>query len=273
MSNSELQTSTLSGVEGHLEHANNQGLPKGWRECKLGELCKITRGASPRPIQNFMSNEGMPWVKISDATLRRDYRYIDFTKEFIIKDGVAKSRIVEEGELIVSNSATPGLPKFMGIRACVHDGWLIIRDLTGITKSFFYYMILSERERLLLQGNGSIFTNLKTDILKNHKINLPPLAEQKAIAEVLSSLDDKIDLLHKQNQTLEDMAQTLFREWFIEPFDSAQDKKADEGWEERFALLLRAMLLSQKILLIMECLLLKLRTFLTVILIIMTCNV
>ena len=61
--------------------------------------------------------------------------------------------------------------------------------------------------------------------LKNLKITLPPLPEQKAIAEVLSSLDDKIDLLHRQNKTLEDMAQALFRKWFVE--------EADEGWEEK----------------------------------------
>jgi type I restriction enzyme S subunit len=69
-------------------------------------------------------------------------------------------------------------------------------------------------------------------MIEKFKIHLPPLPEQRAIAEVLSSLDDKIDLLHRQNKTLEQMAETLFRQWFVEPFDSDQDKKK-EGWEEK----------------------------------------
>ena len=101
-----------------------------------------------------------------------------------------------------------------------------IKNWYGIqrTLTFLYYLLVNEREGLLAQGNGSIFTNLKTDILKEHIVNMPPLLEQKAIASVLSSLDDKIDLLHRQNKTLEAMAETLFRQWFIE--------EAKEDWEE-----------------------------------------
>lgn len=65
--------------------------------------------------------------------------------------------------------------------------------------------------------------NLNSSILRNLPLQLPPLPEQKAIAEVLSSLDDKIDLLHRQNKTLEAMAETLFRQWFVE--------EVEESWE------------------------------------------
>ena len=65
---------------------------------------------------------------------------------------------------------------------------------------------------------------VQTDVVKQHEFLFPPLSEQRAIASVLSSLDDKIDLLHRQNKTLEAMAETLFRQWFVE--------EADEGWEE-----------------------------------------
>jgi len=81
-------------------------------------------------------------------------------------------------------------------------------------------------------GKGAISTivtqtaaaGIKGSILQTLPILLPPLPEQRAIASVLSSLDDKIDLLHRQNKTLEAMAETLFRQWFVE--------EADEGWEE-----------------------------------------
>ena len=194
-----------------------------WKTISFDQICDITRGASPRPIQEHLVDNGTPWVKIADAT-KSPSRYITDTKEFIKPESEKNSRIVYPGELIVSNSATPALPRFLKIRACVHDGWLILRNLRNVCPEFLYYKIEKEREALLMKGNGAIFTNLKTEILKEHEIQLPPLPEQKAIASVLSSLDDKIDLLHQQNQTLEALAETLFRQWFIE--------EAKEDWEE-----------------------------------------
>ena len=196
----------------------------GWCDVKFSDFCEITRGGSPRPIHDYIVPSGTPWVKIADAT-NENSRYIFKTKEFIKPEGESKSRVVYPGDFIVSNSATPGLPRFMKIRACIHDGWLLFRKITNINKPFLYYLILKEREAILMQGSGTIFTNLKTDILKNHTVFIPPLSEQKSIAELLSSLDDKIDLLHRQNKTLEDMAQALFRKWFVED--------AEEGWDAK----------------------------------------
>lgn len=198
-----------------------------WKESKISDFCNITRGGSPRPIHDYLSDTGTPWVKISDATASGN-RYIERTEEFIKPEGETKSRVVYPGDFIVSNSATPGLPRFMKIRACIHDGWLLIRDIQNVDELFMYYLVLTQREALLAKGNGSIFTNLKTEILKEHKVLLPPLPEQKAIAGVLSSLDDKIDLLHRQNKTLEAMAEALFRQWFVEPCKDG----LPEGWRE-----------------------------------------
>ena len=208
-----------------------------WKEVRLGDVCSIQRGASPRPIQKFISKEGMPWVKIADAT-GISSRYISSTSEYIIKEGVSKSRIVHPGDLIVSNSATPGLPKFMAIEACVHDGWLIIRDLDGIDKVFLYYVFINIRRRLSNQANGSVFMNLKTDIVKDFVIKLPTLDDQRRIASILSSLDRKIELNNKINADLEEMAQAIFKNWFVdfEPFKDGKFVDSElgmipEGWK------------------------------------------
>ena len=208
-----------------------------WKEVRLGDVCSIQRGASPRPIQKFISKEGMPWVKIADAT-GISSRYISSTSEYIIKEGVSKSRIVHPGDLIVSNSATPGLPKFMAIEACVHDGWLIIRDLDGIDKVFLYYVFINIRRRLSNQANGSVFMNLKTDIVKDFVIKLPSLEDQRRIASILSSLDRKIELNNKINADLEEMAQAIFKNWFVdfEPFKDGKFVDSElgmipEGWK------------------------------------------
>lgn len=186
-----------------------------WREVKIEDTCRIRRGASPRPIQNFIRNSGIPWVKIADATSLNS-RYIEKTKEFITPEGKNKSRFIEKGTLILSNSATPGLPKIMGINACVHDGWLIIDEFKNIDKVFLYYTFILERDKLLNLSNGSVFRNLKTDIVKSYKIKIPPLDEQKAIANILSTLDEKIEVNNQINQTLENMAQELFKRWFVD---------------------------------------------------------
>lgn len=144
-------------------------IPEGWEVVQFQNLCNIKRGASPRPIDDFMDKTkmGMPWVKISDAT-SADSPFLTHIKEFIIKDGVSKSVHVIPGTLIVSNSASPGIPKFIQIDACVHDGWLVITDYDSNYKFYLYYTIEILRSNLLKLANGSIFKNLKTDYLKEY---------------------------------------------------------------------------------------------------------
>ena len=193
-----------------------------WTEVQFGSLCDISRGASPRPIQEWIAKEGIPWVKIADASSAGS-RYIQHTKECIRTEGRSKSVSVVPGDLILSNSATPGIPMFMGIEACVHDGWLLLRNFRGLDKLFAYYLLLHERPALVAKGNGSVFTNLKTEILRNHKVVLPPLSIQRAIAHILGALDDKIELNRRMNETLESMARALFKSWFID-FDPVHAK-------------------------------------------------
>ena len=184
----------------------------GWEEYKLGNLVEIGRGASPRPIKNYVTDKpGIPWVKIADAT-KSINKYIEKTNEYIVEEGRRKT--VYPGELIVSNSATPGIPKLMKIEACVHDGWLVFDEYKNIETLYLYYFFLDYRRILAHSASGTVFKNLTTEIVKNVKINLPPLAEQKAIAKVLTAFDDKIELLQAQNNTLESMAQTIYKEWF-----------------------------------------------------------
>lgn len=186
-----------------------------WQDYKFSDLCKITRGASPRPIHEWVTQSGgMPWVKISDATASKS-RYLSKTKEQIKLDAVRMSVQVHPGDLIVSNSATPGIPKFLTIDACIHDGWLLLRDVKDTTtKEYLYYLLVSIREGLLQLGNGSIFTNLKTDILKNYPVKIPSKDVQSLIWKTLSLIDDKIDLLHAQNETFEKFAISRFLSLF-----------------------------------------------------------
>ncbi|MBN2436076.1 MAG: restriction endonuclease subunit S [Spirochaetes bacterium] len=104
-----------------------------------------------------------------------------------------------------------------------HNTTLYVKDFKGNDEKFVYYLLKTMDFK---QFNvGSAVPTLNRNHIHPIGILLPPLSEQKAIAEVLSSLDDKIDLLHRQNKTLEQMAETLFRQWFVE--------EAEDDWEEK----------------------------------------
>ena len=99
----------------------------------------------------------------------------------------------------------------------------MLRNLRHLDKLFCYYLLLFERPRIVEQGSGTVFTNLKTEILKRHRVRVPPLPEQRAIAHVLGTLDDKIELNRRMNETLEEMARALFKSWFVD-FDPVRAK-------------------------------------------------
>ena len=185
-----------------------------WKSCKIGDVVSVRRGSSPRPIKDYVSETGMPWVKIADAT-KDQTRFINFTSEFIKEEGIEKSVVVNPGDLIVSNSATPGLPKFMNIKACVHDGWLVFDSYNGILKDFLYYYFIVIRGRLVNQANGSVFKNLKTDIVRNFDINLPDLETQEKIVKILSQIDKKIETTIKINKNLEEQIETIYNSFFV----------------------------------------------------------
>lgn len=147
-------------------------VPKGWEVKELGSLMTIKRGGSPRPIKDFISDKGLNWVKISDATAE-DNPFLFSTKEYIKYEGLSKTVLLKKGSLILSNSATPGLPRFLELDACIHDGWLYFSDIKSLTQEYLYFFFLNIRNDLVAQGNGSVFTNLKTDIVKAQKAIVP----------------------------------------------------------------------------------------------------
>lgn len=158
-------------------------VPTTWKYGVLGDFVEIKRGGSPRPIQNFLSDSGLHWLKISDAT-GISSPFINEIKEYIIEEGLKKTVFLKAGSLVLSNSATPGLPKILDIDTCIHDGWLYFPS-SKFSNEYLYLYFRHIRDNLVALGNGSVFTNLKTDILKNYPTNLPT-------DEVLNEFDEII---------------------------------------------------------------------------------
>jgi len=154
-----------------VEEANED-----WEVKPLGRLVTVKRGGSPRPIQDYLSDTGLRWLKISDAT-KENSPYIFEIKEHIKVEGLNKTTHLKAGTLVFSNSATPGIPKILQVDTCIHDGWLHFPK-SHFSNEFLYLLFKKIRPELLQQGNGSIFTNLKTDILKEYPI---PIADNESL--------------------------------------------------------------------------------------------
>lgn len=169
-------------------------IPKGWKVCELQELVNIKRGGSPRPIQNFLAETGYNWLKISDATSTSS-PFIYEIKECIKEEGLSKTVFLKAGNLVLSNSATPGIPKFLGIDSCIHDGWLYFPK-SSLSNEFLYLLFKYKRNYLISQGNGSVFTNLKTDIVKMLQLAIPDGSIISSFDIVIKSIFENI----KKNQ-------------------------------------------------------------------------
>ena len=149
----------------------NGSVPDSWLEGKLGDFANIKRGGSPRPIQEYLSNSGLRWLKISDVTSLQTPFVIDI-KDRIIEDGLKKTVFLKKGSLVLSNSATPGIPKILDVDSCIHDGWLYFPE-SKFSREYLYLYFNYIRQHLVNLSNGSVFNNLKTDILKNYPTILP----------------------------------------------------------------------------------------------------
>lgn len=182
-------------------------LPQGWIIGKIGDLTEIGRGGSPRPIKDFISNSGYRWLKISDATATKS-PYIFKIKEHIKKEGLNKTVLKKKGDLILSNSATPGLPKFLAVDTCIHDGWMHFPN-SKVSKEYLYLLFLDIRNALIKKGSGSVFVNLKTDILRNYDIIIPSETLFRKFDSSIKPIFNKIYNNSEQIQILQKIRNTL----------------------------------------------------------------
>lgn len=166
-------------------------IPDGWTCERLGNICSVARGGSPRPIENYLTNDenGLNWIKIGDA--EQGGKYIFSTKEKIRHDGLSKTRYVHCGDFLLTNSMSFGRPYILKTDGCIHDGWLVIGDVeTVFYQDFLYYMLSSATMYTALSSLavGSTVKNLKSDSVKSLVVLIPPIEEQKLIADRVERL-------------------------------------------------------------------------------------
>ena len=173
------------------------GFTDPWEQRKLSELVEIERGGSPRPIERYITDDpcGLNWVKIGDTPELG--RYITQTTEKIKPEGLAKTRQVYPGDLVLSNSMSFGRPYIMAIKGCIHDGWLLIRDVQKHFDPIFLCHMLGAPQMLnqyRMFAAGSTVNNLNKELVGKAIVSLPSKDEQREIGIVLDRLDSLITL-------------------------------------------------------------------------------
>ena len=171
-------------------------IPENWAWVKLGKVCVIARGGSPRPIKEYITTaeDGVNWIKIGDT--EKNGKYISSTAEKIKPSGVSKSRMVHVGDFLLTNSMSFGRPYILKVDGCIHDGWLVISQINKIfDQDYLYWMLSSNYAYMQFCGkvSGAVVKNLNSDKVANSVFPLPPLAEQKRIVAKIEELLPYID--------------------------------------------------------------------------------
>ncbi len=198
---------------------------EGWREVRLGDIADVVGGGTPKTSVTEYWDGDIPWLTPKDLSNYKN-RYISHGSRNISQLGLKQSsaKLVPKGTVLLTTRAPVGYLAIADAQTSTNQGFRSSIPNPDVNNIFLYYLLKNNIEYLKSQSGGSTFGELAGSTLKSLLFSFPPLREQKAIAEVLSSLDDKIDLLHRQNKTLEQMAETLFRQWFI--------VEANEDWKE-----------------------------------------
>ncbi|MBR0161364.1 MAG: restriction endonuclease subunit S [Oscillospiraceae bacterium] len=183
-------------------------IPDSWEWVKLGTVCTIARGGSPRPIKDYITTaeDGINWIKIGDT--EKNGKYIRATAEKIKPSGASKSRLVHSGDFLLTNSMSFGRPYILKTDGCIHDGWLVISQSSEIFDQDYLYWVLSSGyayTQFCGKVSGAVVKNLNSDKVANSVFPLPPLAEQKRIVAKIEELLPLIDRYEQAWNRLEDL--------------------------------------------------------------------
>ena len=194
-----------------------------WQHVKIGDVCTVERGGSPRPIEQYITDQddGVNWIKIGDTS---DSMYITSTAQKILKEGMKKSRYVQPGDFLLSNSMSFGRPYILKIDGCVHDGWLVLRDYDNLfDKRFLYYYLSapSTYEKFKGMAVGGVVNNLNSEMVRGVPVPLPSKEDQLTVADLFDNVSKLISLRKQQLSKLDELVKSRFVELFGDPMTNS----------------------------------------------------
>jgi type I restriction enzyme S subunit len=220
-----------------------------WKEYKLSELMDVIGGGTPKTSITEYWDGDIPWLSVVD--FGNDFKKVFDTEKKITQLGLDNSstRILTKGQLIISARGTVGELAVLGRDMAFNQSCYGLNAKTEICiNDFLYYLMKCKVSELKRNSHGAVFDTITRNTFETIYASIPDLTTQASIAEILSSLDDKIELNNKINQELETLAQTIFKRWFIdfefpnengEPYKSSGGEMVDselgeipKGWKE-----------------------------------------
>lgn len=205
-----------------------------WKEYKIEEIADVVGGGTPSTKVPQYYGGNIHWLTPKDLTNYTN-RFIARGERNITKEGLSNSsaRMVPKNTILLTSRAPIGYMAIAANDVCTNQGFKsIVVNPKKADYNFVYYLLKANMEYIKSYGTGTTFAEISASVVKNLKFNIPDLPTQTAIAEILSSLDDKIELNNKINQELENLAQTLFKQWFIDfefPNENGEPYKSSGG--------------------------------------------
>ena len=201
-------------------------------EYSLSELVEIIGGGTPKTTIEEYWNGNINWISIKD--FNGDSKYILNTEKTITELGLNKSstKLLKEKDIIISARGTVGALGVIKTPMAFNQSCYGLRANNKVNSDFLYYLLKNSINILKNNTHGSVFNTITKDTFNHIKVNLPSLEEQEKIANILSSLDDKIELNNDMNKTLEEMAQAIFKRWFVDfefPNENGEPYKSSGG--------------------------------------------
>ena len=188
-----------------------------WKEYKLSEIMEINGGGTPKTSMHEYWNGDIPWLSVVDFNNGR--KLVFDTEKKITEKGLQESstKVLKKGQIIISARGTVGALAVLGKDMAFNQSCYGLNAKEDLTfNDYLYYLVKDNVSSLLNNTHGAVFDTITRETFDHISVELPTVPEQQSIGSILSSLDDKIDLLHRQNKTLEALAETLFRQWFVE---------------------------------------------------------
>lgn len=204
-----------------------------WKEYKLSDLMDVIGGGTPKTkIPEYWDGD-IPWLSVVD--FGNDEKKVSDTEKKITDLGLNNSstKILKKGQIIISARGTVGELAVLGRDMAFNQSCYGLNSKSEIcTNDFLYYLMKCKISELKRNAHGAVFDTITRNTFETISASVPDIATQTSIAEILSSLDDKIELNNKINQELENLAQTLFKQWFIDfefPNENGDPYKSSGG--------------------------------------------
>lgn len=204
-----------------------------WKEYKLSELMEIIGGGTPKTNIEEYWNGKIPWISVKD--FNSSYRRVFETEKMITEVGLANSsaKILNEGDIVISARGTIGAVTQLGRKMAFNQSCYGIKAKDKSTNDFLYYLLKNQIGNLKKSSHGSVFETITRETFDILTARIPEaINEQTKIARILVSLDNKIEINNKINKILEEIAQAIFKRWFIDfefPNENGEPYKSSGG--------------------------------------------